>query len=80
MLEDAPDTNYHQAFQDGFNAAVKKFCAGELQIATLDGSEETLEEELQKYTKKIPLKKYINMSPDEQFEEARKLMKEAENK
>ena len=42
LLEDAPDTNYHQAFQDGFNAAVKKFCAGELQIATLDKSKEKL--------------------------------------
>lgn len=80
LLEDSPGTNYHQAFQDGFNDAVKKFCAGELQIATLDESEEKLEEELQKYIKKIPLKKYINMSMEEQFEEARKLIKKAENK
>ena len=80
LLENSPDTNDNQAFQDGFNAAVKKFCAKELQIAALDESEEKIEEELQKYIKKIPLKRLINMSPDEQFKEARKLMEETENK
>lgn len=77
LLENYPSSDYHQAFEDGFSAAVKKFVSGEFKIASpLDESELQLEEKLKKYINKIPFKKSLSMSASELFEEARKLMEE----
>lgn len=75
LLENAPITNYNQAFQDGVYSAMELIAKGNLKLESLDEAWVKEEMKLDEYIKKIPLKRYAKMSVDEQFAEVRKMMK-----
>lgn len=72
LLENAPITNYNQAREDGFSAAIRFLASNEFQLVSPDEPWIKEDEMLQEYIRKIPLKKQINMSTEELFLEAKK--------
>ncbi|CUO05018.1 HTH-type transcriptional regulator immR [[Eubacterium] contortum] len=82
LLENSPETEYNQAKQEGFVEAIRMFADKEIQIKKVPADDPLmkLEEEFRQYLNKIPLKKAIKMSIDEQYEEARRYMENEQKK
>ncbi|PWJ49155.1 helix-turn-helix transcriptional regulator [Faecalicatena contorta] len=83
LLENAPDTEYNQAREAGFTSAIKMIANGEMGVPSLISPEDDIIKEmnlLTPYLNKIPLKKRINMSIEEEFKTAREIMEKEQKK
>ena len=79
LLENTPLTDYNQAKEDGFRAAIEFFKNNKIQFVSPDDPLVEEDEKLQKYIREIPISKRARMSIDELFSEAKRMMKNDKN-